>query len=430
MITKYQAGIAVVFALGASLGFRSAVSRSFAGNVRELVNQQSAASDRFEERLNSDGTMFGVTLQRTRVYDTKGLQEPKSVLWKTPKLFTINPREDAPSVPTFPIYYGAANIVTANNEAYFIRRIDDGHLLFVIDLQTGEVKGRFKLQGEIFSSPVIAGALLFVGENKGGFYAFDRQDWKAKWEISKKGYYAYGSAPAVADGMIYFGSAKFIIEPIVGPFDNTKRRGGVSAVDALTGKQKWMFTVNGSPTPIAVAEGVIYFGDDDHHLFAVNAKDGREIWQFKASDNVRTPAIMEGRVFFSDDGGNLYAVDLKNGKAIWKAAKKNKVATVLTAYNKLVYYGGRENSLYAVDALTGEERWVYRTTKPCPAPVAANGAIYVACQDSTLMAIDAETGQERWKYQTSHPLWSHPVVGNGVIYYLDQEGVMYALGSS
>jgi hypothetical protein len=31
---------------------------------------------------------------------------------------------------------------------------------------------------------------------------------------------------------------------------------------------------------------------------------------------------------------------------------------------------------------------------------------------------------------TKYQVWSHPVVGNGVIYYLDEEGVMYALGSS
>jgi outer membrane protein assembly factor BamB len=429
MVTKSQAGVTVGFTLVTLLGFQisgyrlnSAASLSVLDPATELDSQQSVVSDRSEGRLNSDGTMFGVTLRRTRVYDAQGLQEPKSVLWKTPKLFTINPRENTPSIP---IYHGAMSIITANKEAYFTERVRDGYSLFVIDLQTGETKKLFKLLGGDFSAPVVAGDLLFVGESKGSFLAFDRRDWKAKWEIGQKGYYTYGTAPAIADGMIYFGAARIAFD---GP--NRLTKGSVNAVDALTGTQKWMFTVNASPRPIAVADGVIYFGDDDRHLFAVNAKDGQEIWQFKASDNVRIPAIMEGRAFFSDDGGNLYAVDLKNGKAVWKAAKKNKVATVLAAYNKLVYYGGRGNSLYAVDAFTGEEKWVYRTTKPCPAPVAANGAIYVACQDSTLLAIDAESGQEKWKYKTPRLLWSHPVVGNGVIYYLDEEGVMYALSSS
>jgi outer membrane protein assembly factor BamB len=191
-----------------------------------------------------------------------------------------------------------------------------------------------------------------------------------------------------------------------------------------------MFTINGRPRLIAVADGVIYFGDGDHHLVAVNAKDGKQIWKFTASDNIGTPAIVDGRAFFSDHGGNLYAVDLNNGKAIWKAAKKNKVATALAAYNKSIYYGGIENSLYAVNALTGEEKWVYRTKKPCRPPVAANGVIYAACLDNALLAIDAESGQERWKYETPHPPISHPVVGDGVIYYLDDKGVMYALGSA
>jgi outer membrane protein assembly factor BamB len=139
---------------------------------------------------------------------------------------------------------------------------------------------------------------------------------------------------------------------------------------------------------------------------------------------------MDGLAFFSDEGGNLYTVDLKNGQVIWKAAKKNKVGTPLAAYNNVIYYGGRENSLHAVDALSGQEKWIYRTKKPCLAPVVANGVIYVASFDNTLLAIDAESGQEKWRYKIPHPPYSYPVVGNGVIYYLDEEGVMYALGSS
>jgi outer membrane protein assembly factor BamB len=426
MITKYQAGITIGFTLAAFLGSQmigdrlsSAASRLFADTAPELGSRQSAGSDRSEDLLNSDGTMSGVTLRRTRAYDTQGLQEPKSVLWKTPKLFTLDPG------PTFAdrhvtTSHRALSIITTNKEAYF-----SYDLLYVIDLQTGKTKNRFQLHRDYSFAPVLAGDLLFLGGRiNGGFYAFDRRDWKEKWQISKSGHSFSSGYSAVAYGMIYFGGQ------VYSDRQKIRENGNVYAVDANTGKQKWRFSIEGSPTPIAVADEVIYFGDDARHLFAVNAKDGKEIWKFKASEDIGTPAIMDGRAFFSDREGNLYAVDLKNGQAIWKTAKKNKVATTLVAYNKMVYYGGRENSLYAVDALTGEEKWVYRTTKPCPAPVAANGAIYVACQDSRLLAIDGESGQSKWEYQTPHSSISHPVVGNGVIYYMDEEGVMYALGSS
>lgn len=437
MITKYQVCGAMGLSLAALLGSQmivdkpgSAVSRSFADRAPELSSQQRAGSDRSGDLLSSNGAMYGVTLQRTRVYDAQGLQEPKSVLWKTPKLFTLrheqtfSDRTESRSLFRDVItFHTALSLITANKEAYFTLDIGDGYW-FVIDLQTGDTKKRFRSQNGDFSTPVVAGDLLFLGMSDGSFSAFDRRDWKAKWQIGRKYYNFVGASPAVAYGMIYFRGAKDIYQP------NMRPKGSLHAVDALTGTEKWTLINRGISTSVAVADAVIYFGDDDRHLCAVNAEDGREIWKFKASGNIRTPAIMDGRAFFSDQGGNLYAVGLKNGQAIWKAAKKNKVATALVAYNKSVYYGGRENSLYAVDALTGQEKWVYRTTKPCLPPVVANGVIYVACMDNTLMAIDAESGQEKWKYKTPHPPYSHPVVGNGVIYYLDEEGVMYALGSS
>jgi outer membrane protein assembly factor BamB len=423
MITKYQASMTIGFTLAVFLGSRmigdrlnSTASRLFADTAPEL--EQSAGSDRSGERLNSDGAMYGVNLRHARVYDAQGLQEPKSVLWKTTKLFTGKGQ-------TYPV---ASNIITANKEAYFGGY---GYLLYVIDLQTGETKNRFKLDKAYYSLPVAAGALLFLGADDGTFYAFDRRDWKARWQINKEGYSFLVGSSAVANGIIYFGSAELI--SFVGDevkYSRKMPKASVHAVDALTGTQKWMFTIKGYPTPIAVADEVIYFGDGDRHLFAVNAKDGQEIWKFTASGNIGPPAIMDERAFFNDDDGNLYAVELKRGQAIWKAAKQNKVNTALAAYNKMIYYGGRKNSLYAVDALMGQEKWVYPTTKSCLAPVAANGAIYVACQDKTLLALDAGSGQEKWKYKTPYSPITPPVVGNGIIYYLDEEGIMYALGSS
>src|SRR5262245_57595263 len=179
MITRYYAVILVVFTLAILFSSqtsgdrpRSALSRSFVDNENESRSQQSAVTDRSEERLNSDGTMPGVTLRRTRVYDAQGLQEPKSVLWKTTKLFTRR---------GFRI---SLDIVAANKEAFF----QEGDLLYVIDLQTGEAKTRIKFDKKPFYSPVVAGGLLFLDPGDGAFYAFDRRDWKTRWKIGKEGY--------------------------------------------------------------------------------------------------------------------------------------------------------------------------------------------------------------------------------------------------
>jgi outer membrane protein assembly factor BamB len=441
MIAKYQAGITIGFALATFFVSQVSwgrptptVSRSFADETIELGSRQDAVSDNFGRQLNSEGAMHGVTLRRTRVYGAQGLQEPKIVLWKTPKLFIKNPEQTLLDlqIGLWPlpgvgggVYRSGLNVITADKEAYFTVSSDSDEYVCVIDLQTGEPKMKLQLRNVYISKPVVAGDLLFLGRSDGGFFAFDRRVWKEKWRIIKKGYRFDGASSAVTDGTIYFGGAEY-----AHPATKPKPKGGVHAVDALTGAEKWVFTIKGISTPIAVADEVVYFGDYDRHLFAVNAKTGKEVWKFTASYNIKTPALMGGRVFFSDAEGNLYAMDLKDGQAIWKAAKKNKVATPLIAYNNMIYYGGTKNNLYALDALTGQEKWVYQTTKPFWAPVMANGAIYVTSFDNTLLAIDAESGQERWKYTIPHIPYSHPVVGNGVIYYVDREGVMYALGSS
>src|SRR5215475_5447033 len=256
MITKYQAGITIGFTLAALLGSQmignrlsAATPGLFADTAPELGSQQSAVSDRPESRLNSDGSMYGVTLGGTRVYDAQGLQEPKSVLWKTPKLYTQLDSTPLSSI-TAP-YRGALSIVTVNKEALFSCRIADGSLLFVIDLQTGETKKTFKWQNGSFSTPVVAGDLLYIWMGDRSFRAFDRRDWKEKWQIGETGHRVYSGYPTVAYGMVYLGGAAYSYQKEKVPSGGDLPPGSVTAFDALTGKQVWMFTIKGIPTPIA-----------------------------------------------------------------------------------------------------------------------------------------------------------------------------------
>jgi len=367
--------------------------------------------------------MFGVTLQRTNVYDARGLAEPKAILWKTKKLVTLRRSNfystQVGSLSVFyelPTDYEASMITVAGEELYFSAFLGESYW-FIVDRQTGEAKKTFRLKGVGgMSQPVVAGDLLYIGAADGSFRAFDRHSGEPKWQIGRKDYRLYHTTPAAVDGVVYFNGVEAI-----------NPSGGLHAVDALTGDSKWTFKVKG-PGTAAVADGVLYFGAGDNNLHAVNSETGQEIWRFKASDYIRTPVIMNGRIFFSDRSNDLYAVDLKSGKELWRGAKKNKVATLLAAYRGLVYYGGRYGSLFAVDADTGEEKWSYSTTQPCLRPVVANGIVYSATPDKVIFAVNAETGQEKWRYKTKHPLYAPPVVGDGVIYFMDEEGFISALG--
>ena len=73
---------------------------------------------------------------------------------------------------------------------------------------------------------------------------------------------------------------------------------------------KWAFKTEGpirsSP---AVADGVVYFGSYDGNLYAVDIKTGKEKWRFKTGGKIfSSPAVADGVVYFGSHDGKLYAV--------------------------------------------------------------------------------------------------------------------------
>jgi len=84
----------------------------------------------------------------------------------------------------------------------------------------------------------------------------------------------------------------------------------VYAVDSATGERRWTFETGGpvysSP---AIADGAVYVGSRDGHLYALGLADGRERWRFEASNWVdSSPVVAFGTVFVADQGGNVYAL--------------------------------------------------------------------------------------------------------------------------
>src|SRR6476659_3716762 len=74
---------------------------------------------------------------------------------------------------------------------------------------------------------------------------------------------------------------------------------------------KWKFPTGDRVVSSPVwSNGVIYFGSDDHNLYAVDASTGRQNWKFSTLGPVpSTPAVAGGVVYFASYDGKLYALD-------------------------------------------------------------------------------------------------------------------------
>jgi hypothetical protein len=88
----------------------------------------------------------------------------------------------------------------------------------------------------------------------------------------------------------------------------------------------------------AVANGVVYFGDDINNVYALNASTGAKLWSYTTGYFVySSPAVANG-VVYGRGGSNLYAWNASTGAKLWKALITGAaVGGSLTVVNGVVY---------------------------------------------------------------------------------------------
>ena len=59
-----------------------------------------------------------------------------------------------------------------------------------------------------------------------------------------------------------------------------------------------------------------------------------------------------------------------------------------------------------------------------------DGVVYFGGWDGLVYAVDALTGAERWRYKTDGQMGSSPAVVDGIVYIGSDDGSVYAIGGS
>ncbi len=215
-------------------------------------------------------------------------------------------------------------------------------------------------------------------------------------------------------------------------------------IDPAIGEYKWQFDVGGgiwsSPT---VAEGVVYFGSNDHHLYAVDIETGQERWKFETEGMIYSnPTVADGLVYVGSIDHHLYAIDSQTGREMWKFETGGPVVSTPAIANGIVYFGSgcsvficiglsdsdKDRHLYALDSQTGRELWKFETGGGVKATI-LNTVVYFGSGDKNFYALDSQTGQEHWRFETGGPIISIPAIADGIIYFGSNDGHLYALDS-
>lgn len=225
------------------------------------------------------------------------------------------------------------------------------------------------------------------------------------------------SSPVVDGGVVYFGSEDH----------------NVYAVNATTGTQVWKFATAGEIvfSHAGTALGNVYIGSEDANLYAIKASTGAKVWSYTTPYAVFSgPTILNNVVYFAA-GLNVYALNATTGALIWKFAISNDGFINSPAVaNGTVYIGAEDSNLYALNATTGAMLWKFATGGSIDSPpTVANGVVYVGSTDNSVYAVNARTGVQVWRYATGDEVESSPAVANGVVYVGSDDDNIYAINS-
>jgi outer membrane protein assembly factor BamB len=155
-------------------------------------------------------------------------------------------------------------------------------------------------------------------------------------------------------------------------------------------------------------------------------------WKFSTDGSVvSSPAVVNGTVYVGSKDNSLYAVNADTGEKQWQFDTSWYVTSSPAVVNGTVYVGSCDESLYAVDTGTGEKQWQFDTSSHVESsPAVVDGTIYVGSYDKSLYAVDAATGEQQWQFDTSEKVKSSPTVVDGTVYVGSDDGRLYAVDAT
>lgn len=302
-----------------------------------------------------------------------------------------------------------------------------------IDFFSGEAKGN---SGALFGGGVsFDEGRVYATNGLGDTAAFDAANGTQIW-LKRPGGPLRG-APTIANGHVYVVSQ-----------DNQ-----LFALDRNTGDTVWNEAgtlensgVFGVAAP-ASAQGTVVAGFSSGELTAYRYENGRAVWQdalsrtsistavAALSDIDASPVIDQGKVYAIGQGGRMVAMELVTGQRLWEL----NVAGIETPVvgGEWLFVVTDDARLLCVARTTGRIRWIAQLPRWRDAedkkgpiswsgPVLAGDRLWLTSTRGNLQSVSVADGALGSVIEAGKQFYLAPVVANGTLYLLDNDGKLTA----
>jgi len=274
---------------------------------------------------------------------------------------------------------------------------DASGVVRALDTRMGKEKWRFLTGGAVYSTPAVASGLVVFGSTDGSVYCLKAASGRKLWSLATPR--PIVACPVIWEDVVFLGSSE----------------GKFRALELQTGNLRWEFSgVKGfvETRPLIYQDRVI-FGAWGQHLYALDAKSGSVSWTWrgdKAGDLLSPaacwPVGAQGRVFIVAPDRMMTAIDVTNGRQIWRSGENVVRETLgLSAGGSRVYVRDMNNYFRAFDAASDGpvKRWEtnaeFGYDINSAMMVEKDGVVFYGTKNDVLYALEAKTGKIRWAHK-------------------------------
>ena len=316
--------------------------------------------------------------------------------------------------------------------------------ILALDAETGQLIWSKPTSGPVQASLAVAGGQLYAGYLDHRVRALDPETGNTVWEFKAGDFIT--SSPVVHDGILYFGA-----------WDSKQY-----ALDAATGEVIWTYDATekvNSHSPIQ--DDVMAVADKGGRIHLLDSRTGqnRLVYRTPKSTNA-APVIAHDHVYFAA-GGRLYAIDATEKEVPgqyqfkkvwaqfwlwqvpgvprpagqqggrWRFSPDGADSTIVASPavgNTQLYVGDLKGNFYAVDPLTGLEKWRFEADGGIYASAIVVGdTVFFATQRGKVYALDADSGESVWQLSLDAGVNEPMAFADGVLYTRTIDGTLHAI---
>jgi outer membrane protein assembly factor BamB len=252
---------------------------------------------------------------------------------------------------------------------------------------------------------------------------------------------------------------------------------GVAAFDINTDTLKWNFTYSGAAASYnvpAVADGMVFVLVTDGYVYALNATTtnsaGEVIWKYNTGTTPAecergSGAVVDGCFIVGAGDGMVYcfgpslygvteypwpmgghdpartgytdAPAPKTNQTSWKfdTGTASAFRTGVAVANGTVYLGSDDDSLYALDMVTGAKKWntsLGGDVRATPAVSPDGKKVYIASNNGSAFCLNTADGSTIWAVtigSSTYDLMSSPAVADGKVVIGSNNGTLFCLNA-